>query len=73
MLTFFAHRSRPTGHTVVSLVEEVEKEYQWLEEERLGEGHGTEKNIADMATRMEEWEAKLDALNERLEAKLDAS
>lgn len=51
----------------------MEKEYQRLEEERLGEEHGTEKNIADMATRLEELEAKLELSNERLEAKLDAS
>jgi hypothetical protein len=53
--------------------EEVEKEYQRLEAERFGKDEGTEKNIADMATRMEELEAKLDASNERLEVKIDAS
>ena len=51
----------------------MEKEYQRLEAERLGEEEGTEKSIADMAARMEELEAKLDASNERLEAKIDAS
>ena len=55
------------------IIEEVEKEYARLEAERLGEEEGTDKNIADMATRMEELEAKLDASNERLEAKLNAS
>ena len=55
------------------ITEEVEKEYARLEAEWLGEEEGTEKNIADMATRMEELEAKLDASNERLEAKIDAS
>ena len=50
----------------------MEKEYQRLEAERLGEEDGTEKSIADMAVRMEELEAKLDASNERLEAKIDA-
>jgi hypothetical protein len=40
---------------------------------KFGEDEGTEKNIADMATRMEELEAKVDASNERLEAKIDAS
>ena len=55
------------------ITEEVKKEYARLEAERLGEEEGTEKNIADMATRMEELEAKLDASNERLEAKIDAS
>ena len=53
--------------------EEVEKEYQQLEEERAGEDQSAEKSIADMATRMEELEAKLDATTERLEAKIDAS
>ena len=53
--------------------EEVEKEYQHLEAERFGEEQDTEKNIADMATMMEELEAKLDASNDRLEAKIDAS
>ena len=51
----------------------MEKEYQRLEAERLGEEQGTEKNIADIATRVEELETKLDAMNERLEAKIDAS
>jgi hypothetical protein len=51
----------------------VEKEYQRLEEERAGEEQSAEKSIADVATRMEELEAKLDASNERLEAKIDAS
>jgi len=51
----------------------VEKEYQWLEAERAGEEQSAEKNIADMATRMEELEAKLDASNERLEVKIDDS
>ena len=55
------------------IVEEVEKEYQRLEAERLGEEEGSEKSIADVAARMEELEAKLDASNERLEAKIDAS
>jgi predicted nuclease with TOPRIM domain len=53
--------------------EEVEKEYQQLEGERAGEEQSAEKSIAEMATRMEELEAKLDASNERLEAKIDAS
>jgi hypothetical protein len=53
--------------------EEVEKEYQRLEGERAGEEQSAEKSIAEMATRMEELEAKLDASNERLEAKIDAS
>ena len=44
-----------------------------MEEERLGEEQGTEKNIADMATRMDKLEAKVDASNERLEKKIDAS
>ena len=52
----------------MEIIEEVEKEYARLEAERLGEEQGTKKNIADMATRMEELEAKLDASNERLEA-----
>jgi hypothetical protein len=51
----------------------VEKEYQRLEAERAGEEQSAEKNIADMATRMEELEAKLDASNERLEARIDDS
>ena len=51
----------------------MEKEYQRLEAERVGEEQTAEKSIADMATRMEELEAKLDASNVRLEAKLDAS
>ena len=54
-------------------MEEVEKEFQRLEAERLGEEQGTESNIADIAARVEELEAKLDAMNERLEAKIDAS
>ena len=53
--------------------EEVEREYQRLEEERAGEEQSAEKSIAEMATRMEELEAKVDASNERLEAKIDAS
>lgn len=53
--------------------EEVEREYQRLEEERAGEEQSAEKSIAEMATRMEELEAKVDASNKRLEAKLDAS
>jgi hypothetical protein len=44
-----------------------------LEAERLGEEEGTEKNIADISTRMDELESKLDASNTRLEAKIDAS
>ena len=44
-----------------------------LEAEQLGEEQRTEKNIANMATKMEELEAKLDASKERLEAKIDAS
>ena len=48
----------------------MEKEYQRLEAERLGEEEGTEKSIADMAGRLDELEAKLDASNERLEAML---
>ena len=55
------------------IVEEVEKEYQRLEAEWVGEESSAEKSIADMANRMEELEAKLDASNERLEAKIDAS
>lgn len=55
------------------IIEEVEKEYARLEAERLGEEQGTEKNIADMATRMDELEAKLDASHDRLEKKIDAS
>ena len=51
----------------------MEKEYQRLEEEWAGEEQSAEKSIADMATRMEELEAKLDVSNERLEAKIDAS
>ena len=51
----------------------MEKEYQRLEEERAGEEQSAENNIADMATRMEELEAKLDASNERLKAKINAS
>ena len=51
----------------------MEKEYARLEAERLGEEEGTEKTIADMATRMDELEAKLDASHTRLEAKIDAS
>ena len=51
----------------------MEKEYARLESERLGEEPGTEKTIADMATRIDELEAKLDASNERLEKKIDAS
>ena len=54
-------------------MEEVEKEYQRLEAERVGEESSAEKSIADMANRMEELEAKLDASNERLESKIDAS
>lgn len=51
----------------------MDKEYQRLEAERFGEYEGTENNIANMATRFEELEAELDASNERLEAKIDAS
>ena len=53
--------------------EEVEKEYQRLEEERAGEDQIAEKSIADISNRMDDLEAKLDASNERLEAKIDAS
>ena len=51
----------------------MENEYQRLEAERAGEEQCAEKSIAYMATRMEELKAKLDASNERLEAKVDAS
>ena len=51
----------------------MEKEYQRLEAERLGEEEGTERSVADMAARLDELEAKLDVSNERLEAKIDAS
>lgn len=50
----------------------MEKEYQRLEEERAGEEQSAEKSIADMATRMDELEAKMDASVERLEAKIEA-
>ena len=53
--------------------EELDKEFQCLEAEQVSEDQGHEKNIADMATRMEELEVKQDASNERLEAKIDAS
>jgi hypothetical protein len=46
----------------------LSKKYQRLETELVGEEQSTEKSIADMATRMEELEAKLDASQSRLEA-----
>ncbi len=51
----------------------MDKEYERLEAEWVSEEQGQEKNIADMATRMEELEAKLDASNDRLDAKINAS
>lgn len=44
-----------------------------MEAERLGEEQGMHKNIAYMATKTKELEAKLNASNEWLEAKIDAS
>ena len=51
----------------------MDKEFHRLEAERVDEEQGQQRNIADMATRMEELEAKLDACNDRLEAKIDVS
>jgi len=51
----------------------VEREFQRLEAERVGEDPDQENKIADMAIKMEELEAKLDSSNSRLESKIDAS
>jgi hypothetical protein len=44
-----------------------------LEAEQVDEGQGQEKNITDTTKRMEELEAKQDASNDQLEAKIDDS
>ena len=48
--------------------EEVEKEYEWLQEENEPPEADIQQDIADMRTRVDAMEAKKDAANTRVEA-----
>lgn len=53
--------------------EEVEKEYEWLQEGKRCTLPHHDKDIAEFGKRMDKMEAKMDASNVRFEVKIDAS